>query len=87
VFLLVPAYPGSPGQRAIKRFLLFVVVFLRRRTRLTGPWLGLNSRPAAHCARHALLHMAPKWSSHWTTREGSIIHIVLIVNLNTLVGV
>ena len=26
VFLLVPAYPGSPGQRAIKRFCVFVCV-------------------------------------------------------------
>jgi len=25
VFLLVPAHPGSPAQRAIKRLLLFVV--------------------------------------------------------------
>jgi len=33
-----------------------------------GPRLGLNSGPAAHSERHALLHMAPKWSSHWTTR-------------------
>ena len=28
VFLLVPAHPGSPGQRAVKRSLLFVVVSL-----------------------------------------------------------
>jgi len=26
--------------------------------------------PTAHSARHALLHMAPKWSSHRTTRAG-----------------
>jgi len=26
VFLLVPAHPGSPGQRAIKQLLLCVVV-------------------------------------------------------------
>ena len=23
-----------------------------------------------HCERHALLHMAPKWCDHWTTRAG-----------------
>jgi len=38
--------------------------------RLTGPRLELNRKPTAHCARHALLHMAPKWSSHRTTRAG-----------------
>jgi len=50
--------------------IIFTQLFLCRRTRLTGPRLGLNSEPAAHCARHALLHMAPKWSSHWTTQAG-----------------
>jgi len=28
VFLLVPAHPGSPGRRAVKRFLC-VVVFIK----------------------------------------------------------
>jgi len=27
VFLLVPAHPGSPGQRAIKRLLLLLLCF------------------------------------------------------------
>jgi len=38
--------------------------------RLTGPRLGYELGPVAHCARHALLHMAPKWSSHQTTWAG-----------------
>jgi len=38
--------------------------------RLTGPRLELNLEQTAHCARHALLHMAPKCSSHRTTRAG-----------------
>jgi len=37
---------------------------------VAGSRLGLNSGPAAHCARHALLDMAPNWSSHWTTWAG-----------------
>jgi len=41
-----------------------------RQTRLTGLRLELNLEPTAHCARHTLLHMAPKWSSYWTTRAG-----------------
>jgi len=28
MFLLVPAHPGSPGQRAVKRLLLLVVLLL-----------------------------------------------------------
>jgi len=32
--------------------------------------LELNLEPTAHTARHALLHMASKWSSHRTTRAG-----------------
>jgi len=28
VFLLVPAHPGSPGQRAIKRLLLLLLLLL-----------------------------------------------------------
>ena len=40
------------------------------RTRLTGPWLRLNSGPVAHCALHTLLQLAPKWLDHWTTRAG-----------------
>jgi len=28
VFLLVPAHPGSPGQRAVKRVVVVVVVLL-----------------------------------------------------------
>ena len=35
-----------------------------------GPRLELNLEPAVHSARHALLHMAPKWSSHQTTWAG-----------------
>jgi len=35
--------------------------------RLTGPRLGLNSG-LRHTAHHAVLHMAPKWLAHWTTR-------------------
>jgi len=38
--------------------------------RLTGPRRRLHSGSAAHCARHALLHMAPKALNHWTTRAG-----------------
>jgi len=38
--------------------------------RLTGPWLELNLEPTVR----ALLHMAPKLSSHWTTRAGHILH-------------
>jgi len=30
----------------------------------------LNLEPTANSARHALLHMASKWSSHRTTRAG-----------------
>jgi len=37
---------------------------------LHGPRLELNLEPTEHSARHALLHVAPKWSSHWTTRAG-----------------
>ena len=37
---------------------------------LTGPRLKLNLEPMAHCVHHALLHMAPKWSSHRTIRAG-----------------
>ena len=29
VFLLVPAHPGSPGQRAVKRLLLLLLLFGR----------------------------------------------------------
>ena len=43
--------------------------------RLTGPQLELNLEPTAHCARHALLHMAPKWSGHRTTWAGSVNYI------------
>jgi len=32
----------------------------------------LNLEPAAHSAHHALLHMAPKWSSHRITRAGLV---------------
>jgi len=39
---------------------------------LPGPRLELNLEPTAHSARHALLHMAPKWSSHRTTRAGQL---------------
>jgi len=35
---------------------------------LPGLRLELNLEPTAHSARHALLHVAPKWSSHRTTR-------------------
>jgi len=28
VFLLVPAHPGSPGQRAVKRLLLFTSTYI-----------------------------------------------------------
>jgi len=37
---------------------------------LPGPWLELNLEPTEHSARHALLHMALKWSSHRTTQAG-----------------
>jgi len=51
--------------------------------RLNGPWLGLNSRPAAHCTRHALLQIMPKLSSHWTTWSGlvcfNIVHDTLLL--------
>jgi len=43
---------------------------------LTGPRLKLNLEPMAHCTRHALLHMAPKWSSHRTTRAGLTLGII-----------
>jgi len=58
----------------------FHIIFLCRRTRLTGPRLGLNSGPAAHCTCHALLHMALKWSSHWTTRAhiNTFVYIKLV---------
>jgi len=42
---------------------------------LPGPRLELNLEPTAHSARHAVLHMAPKWSSHRTTRAGHTIVI------------
>ena len=29
----------------------------------------------AHSARHTLLHIAPKWSSHRTTRAGCDLHV------------
>ena len=45
-------------------------LLLRSRTHLTLTQLELNLEPTAHSARHALLHMVPKWSSHWTTRAG-----------------
>jgi len=34
------------------------------------PRLELNLEPTAHSARHALLHMASRWSSHRTTWAG-----------------
>ena len=37
---------------------------------LPRPRLELNLEPTAHSVRHTLLHMAPKWSSHRTTRAG-----------------
>jgi len=42
---------------------------------LPGPRLQLNLEPTAHSARHALLHMASKWSSHWTTRAGLALQV------------
>jgi len=52
--------------------IIFTYLLLRRRTRLTRLWLELNLDPTAHCVRHALLHTAPKWSSHWTTQAGHL---------------
>ena len=37
---------------------------------LPRPQLELNLEPTVHSARHALLHMAPKWSSQRTTWAG-----------------
>jgi len=39
---------------------------------LPEPQLELNLEPTAHSARHALLHTAPKWSSHQTTWAGRL---------------
>jgi len=36
VFLLVPAYPGSPGTKAIKRFVFVVVV--GKQNSHNAPW-------------------------------------------------
>jgi len=48
--------------------------------RLTpGLRLELNLEPTAHSARHPLLHMAPKWSSHRTGR-------VLIILLTKIIS-
>ena len=39
---------------------------------LPGRGSDFNSGSAAHCMRHALLHMATKWYDHWTTRPGQV---------------
>jgi len=48
MFLLVPAHPGRPGQRAVKRLLLCVVVraFTLQLQSITALWLVLISCPA-----------------------------------------
>jgi len=39
VYLLVPAYPGCPGTKAVKRLLLLVLVLgLGRERRCGGDW-------------------------------------------------
>ena len=40
---------------------------------LPGPRLELNLEPAEHSARHTLLHIASKWSSHRTMRADDIV--------------
>jgi len=56
----------------INYFQIITFYVIRRRTCLTGLRLRLNSGPAAHCMCHAVLHMAPKWSSHWTIWAGYV---------------
>jgi len=40
--------------------------------RLTWAAAQIELRTATQCARHALLHMVPKWLAHWTTRAGCL---------------
>jgi len=65
----MPARDYLPDHH-MRRNYFNVIILLRRQMRLTGPRLELNLEPTAHSARHALLHMALKWSSHRTTRAG-----------------
>jgi len=49
VFVLVPAHPGNPGQRAIKRWLLLL---LKMQTALL--WSCGNHRWAEHMMEHGI---------------------------------
>jgi len=46
VFLLVPAHPGSPGQRAIKRLLLLLLLYYVFRIEICCTVLDI---PAVDC--------------------------------------
>jgi len=50
VFILVPAHPGSPRRRAIKRSLLCVVVDSRRFSPRTDGGGGLEGESADPCS-------------------------------------
>jgi len=65
---LLPAQDYLPDHHVRRNY--FHNYFYVGRRALPGPWLELNLEPMAHSVRHALLHMAPKWSSHRTTRAG-----------------
>jgi len=50
MFLLVPAHPGSPRQRAVKRLLLLLLLFIALASLLWHYWLGgrKSIRPIKH---------------------------------------
>jgi len=57
VFLLVPAHPGSPGQRAVEQLLLLLLLLLFV---LTEADYGNDNSHNCHFAYFVLLH-------HWNT--------------------
>jgi len=82
VFLLVPAHPGSPRERAIKRLLLLCVVILVQsatksccvqvQIRTSHSWTACKDR-RGHlvCGRHGVVHSltSRRPSSLWSTAQ------------------
>ena len=66
---LLPARDYLPDHYVRGNYFSHNYFYVGRRP-LPGPRLELNLEPTAQSARHALLHMTPKWSSHRTTRAG-----------------
>ena len=65
MFLLVPAYPGCPGSKAVKRSLLLLLLFLLSAWTAFSALMLLVGRQEGHPVQWLLSHLATVREVHY----------------------